>query len=105
MSDVDWHQITNDPRFQLLHRKKQAFLTGLMLFSVVFYFLLPIGAGYFQDLFRVRVWGVINFGLLFALSQFVVAWLVAWYYLRRAGGEFDRLASEIAADAARAKGV
>jgi uncharacterized membrane protein (DUF485 family) len=105
MSDVDWKKITNDPKFQLLHRKKQAFLTGLMVFSVVFYFLLPIGAAYFQDLFRVRVWGVINIGLLFALSQFVVAWLVAWYYLRRAGGEFDRLTAEIAAQATHAKGV
>jgi len=105
MSDFDWKKIISDPRFQLLHRKKQSFLTGLMVFSVVFYFLLPIGAGYFQDLFRVRVWGVINFGLLFALLQFVVAWLVAWYYLHRAGSQFDRLAGEIAAEAARAKGV
>jgi uncharacterized membrane protein (DUF485 family) len=105
MSDVDWTKIINDPRFQLLHRRKQAFLTGLMVFSVVYYFLLPIGAAYFQDLFRVRVWGVINIGLLFALSEFVVAWLIAWYYARRAGGEFDRLAAEIAAEAARTKGV
>jgi uncharacterized membrane protein (DUF485 family) len=63
----------------------------------VFYFLLPIGAAYFQDLFKTKVWGVVNFGLLFALSQFIVAWLVAFYYSRRAGAEFDRLAAEIAA--------
>jgi len=105
MADVDWQKIINDPRFQLLHRKKQSFLTGLMVFSVVYYFLLPIGAAYFQDLFRVRVWGVINFGLLFALSEFVVAWLVAWYYARRAGGEFDRLAAEIASQATASNGV
>jgi uncharacterized membrane protein (DUF485 family) len=41
---------------------------------------------------------VVNIGLLFALTQFVVAWLVAFYYSRRAGSEFDRLAREIAAD-------
>jgi len=68
-----------------------------MIFSIVFYFLLPIGAAYFQDLFKTKVWGVVNFGLLFALSQFIVAWLVAFYYSRRAGAEFDRLAAEIAA--------
>jgi uncharacterized membrane protein (DUF485 family) len=95
---VDWNAVIADPRFQALHRKKQGFLTGLMVFSVIFYFLLPIGAAYFQDLFRTRVWGVVNVGLLFALSEFVVAWLVALYYSRRAGGEFDRLAREIAAD-------
>ncbi len=95
---VDWNAVIADPRFQTLHRRKQGFLTGLMIFSVIFYFLLPIGAAYFQDLFKVKVWGVVNFGLLFALFEFVVAWLIAYYYSRRASSEFDRLAREIAAD-------
>jgi uncharacterized membrane protein (DUF485 family) len=93
-----------DPRFQTLHKRKQGFLTGLMIFSVVFYFLLPIGAAYFQDLFKTKVWGVVNFGLLFAITQFVVAWLVAFYYSRRAGADFDRLAREIAADYEKGRG-
>ncbi len=59
-----------------------------MAFAIVYYFLLPIGAAYFTDLFKVKLWGVINFGLLFALSQFIVAWGIAWYYARKAG-EFD----------------
>ena len=95
---IDWNAVIADPRFQVLHRRKQGFLAGLMIFSVIFYFMLPIGAAYFQDLFSVKIWGVVNFGLLFALTQFVVAWLVAFYYSRRAGSEFDRLAREIAAD-------
>jgi uncharacterized membrane protein (DUF485 family) len=95
---IDWNAVIADPRFRTLHRRKQGFLTGLMVFSVFFYFLLPVGAAYFQDLFRTRVWGVVNVGLLFALSEFVVAWLVAFYYSRRAGADFDRLAREIAAD-------
>jgi len=95
---IDWKAVIADPRFQVLHRKKQGFLAGLMIFSVAFYFMLPIGAAYFQDLFKIKVWGVVNVGLLFALTQFVVAWLVAFYYSRRAGSEFDRLAREIAAD-------
>ncbi len=97
-ANVDWNAVIADPRFQALHRRKQGFLTGLMVFSVVFYFLLPIGAAYFQDLYKVKVWGVVNVGLLFALSEFVVAWVIAFYYSRRAGSEFDRLAREIAAD-------
>ena len=97
-TSIQWGAIVADPRFQTLHRKKQSFLTGLMIFSVVFYFLLPIGAAYFQDLYKVKVWGVVNFGLLFALLQFIVAWAVAIFYSRRAGSEFDRLAREIAAD-------
>jgi uncharacterized membrane protein (DUF485 family) len=97
-SNIDWNAVIADPRFQALHRRKQSFLTGLMIFSVVFYFLLPIGAAYFQDLYKVKVWGVVNFGLLFALFQFVVAWGVAIYYSRVANRDFDRMAREIAAD-------
>ncbi|NJD32103.1 MAG: DUF485 domain-containing protein [Gammaproteobacteria bacterium] len=95
---IDWNAVIADPRFQALHRRKQGFLTGLMIFSVVFYFLLPIGAAYFQDLFKTKVWGVVNFGILFALLQFVVAWGVAIYYSRVANRDFDRMAREIAAD-------
>ena len=95
---IDWNAVIADPRFQALHRRKQTFLTGLMVFSIVFYFLLPIGAAYFQDLFRVKVWGVVNFGLLFALLEFVVAWAIAYYYSRVANRDFDRMAREIAAD-------
>lgn len=99
-SALNWSAIDSDPRFQSLHRRKSRFLWGLMAFSVVYYFLLPIGAAYFTDLFKVKVWGVINFGLVFALSQFLVAWGVAWLYARRAT-QFDALAEEIARDAQR----
>jgi uncharacterized membrane protein (DUF485 family) len=95
---VDWDAIIRDPRFVDLHRRKSRFLWGLMALSVGYYFLLPIGAAWFQPLFRLRVWGVLNVGLLFALSEFVVAWLIAWHYSRRAGRDFDRLAALIAAD-------
>jgi uncharacterized membrane protein (DUF485 family) len=36
--------------------------------------------------------------LLFALSEFVVAWGIAIYYSRVANRDFDRMAREIAAD-------
>jgi len=96
--NIDWNAVIADPRFQILHRRKQGFLTGLMIFSVFFYFLLPVGAAYFQDLYKVKVWGVVNFGLLFALLQFIVAWGIAIYYSRVANRDFDRMAREIAAD-------
>jgi uncharacterized membrane protein (DUF485 family) len=95
---VDWDAIIRDPRFQSLHRRKSAFLWGLMLLTVTYYFLLPIGAAYFQDLFKIRVWGVVNVGLLFALSEFVVAWVLALVYSRKASRDFDRMAAEIAAE-------
>jgi uncharacterized membrane protein (DUF485 family) len=96
---MNWSAIDTDPRFQALHRKKTAFLWGLMVFSVLYYFMLPIGAAYFQELFKVKIWGPMNVGLLFALSEFVVAWTIAAVYARRANREFDAMAQEIIRDA------
>ena len=96
---LNWAAIDADPRFQSLHEKKVRFLMGLMIFSVAYYFLLPIGAAYFPELFRIKVWGPMNFGILFALSEFVVAWGIAYFYARRANREFDAMARELIADA------
>ena len=95
---INWAAIDNDPRFQRLHAKKVSFLTGLMVFSLFYYFLLPIGAAYFTDLFRIKVYGVVNVGILFALSQFIVAWGIAFYYTAKAK-KFDAMAAELVRDA------
>ncbi len=93
--NINWAAIDTNPKFQALHRKKLFFLWGLMVFSIIYYFMLPIGAAYFQDLFKIKVWGVVNVGLLFALSEFVVAWTIAFVYSRKANKEFDSMTQEI----------
>ena len=93
-STVDWAAIDRDPRFQALHKKKTSFLWSLMIVSIVYYFLLPIGAAYFPELFKIKVWGPVNVGLLFALSEFIVAWSVAGIYARRANRDFDQMSAE-----------
>ena len=103
-SQVDWKAIDSRPEFQELHSKKMGFLWGLMIFSLVYYFLLPIGAAYFQDLYKIKVWGPVNVGILFALSEFVVAWALAFIYARRANSVFDPMAAEIVRDAEKQMG-
>jgi uncharacterized membrane protein (DUF485 family) len=98
-AEMNWAAIDADPRFQALHAKKTRFLWSLMVISVVYYFLLPIGAAYYQDLFKIKVWGPINVGILFALSEFIVAWTIAAVYAKRANAEFDTMAAEIIKDA------
>jgi len=97
-SSINWMAIDADPRFQHLHSKKMAFLTGLMIFSLIYYFLLPIGAAYFTDIYKIKVYGVVNVGILFALSQFVVAWAIAFYYTAKAK-DFDAMAAELVREA------
>lgn len=97
-SQLNWAAIDADPRFQRLHSKKMAFLMGLMIFSIFYYFLLPVGAAYFTDLFRKQIFGPVNFGILFALSEFIVAWGIAFYYSVKAK-EFDEMAKELVREA------
>jgi uncharacterized membrane protein (DUF485 family) len=59
----------------------------------------------FQDILKIKIWGVINVGLLFALSQFIVAWAIAAIYAKRANAELDVRAKALIADAHNIKGV
>jgi len=96
--NINWAAIDTNPKFQALHRKKIFFLWGLMVFSLIYYFLLPIGAAYYQDLYKIKVWGVVNVGIVFALSEFIVAWGIAFIYSKKANAEFDAMAQEIIND-------
>jgi uncharacterized membrane protein (DUF485 family) len=44
-----------------------------------------------------RVIGTVNLAYLFALSQFVVGWTIAWLYLK-AASKFDALTKDILAN-------
>lgn len=97
---VDWVAIDADPGFQELHRLKSGFLWKLMAISAIYFLLLPIGVAYLPGLFKMQVWGPINFGILFALSEFVVAWLIAYVYAKKASGTFEPMAQGLARKAA-----
>jgi uncharacterized membrane protein (DUF485 family) len=104
-SEIHWEAVEADPRFQQLHRDKNRFLWRMMLFALIFYFLLPISTAYFQSTLNIKIWGVITVGLLFALAQFVVAWVIAVVYAKRANTEFDARAKALVDDAHNIKGV
>ena len=95
---IQWSAVVQDVRFIALHQRKSRFAWSLMAVSLVYYLTLLIAAAYFQDVFRLKVWGVLNVGLLFALSQFVMTWFITIYYVRTANRDFDRMALAIADD-------
>ncbi|RNC68703.1 MAG: DUF485 domain-containing protein [Desulfuromonadales bacterium] len=91
----NWSEIAKHPKYVQLKSKKRKFLFGWWIASSIYYFLLPVLSGYVPDLFKIKVVGVINFGYLFILSQFVVAFFVAIYYTKVANSEFDRLTDDL----------
>lgn len=90
-----WAAIARNPKFIELRKRKTTFLFGWWVFSTIYYFLLPIGAGAAPEFFGVKVIGNINMGYLFALSQFFVSWAIAMYYASWANRFSDRLTKEL----------
>lgn len=95
---TEWDRIAATKQFKDLMATKKMFIVPAFVFFVVYYFALPILVGYAPNLMATKVAGVVNIAYLFALSQFFVAWLIAWLYVR-AAGDFDDLAKDIIEDA------
>jgi len=92
--NVDWDRIANSLRFRQLIKAKRRFIIPAMIFFIVYYFALPVLVGYAPRLMERRVIGAVNIAYLFALSQFFMAWMIAWLYVR-AAARFDRMAADV----------
>ena len=93
---TEWDRIAASQRFRDLLALKKAFVIPAFILFCVYYFLLPVLVGFAPKLMSRRVIGTINLAYLFALSQFVVGWTIAWMYLR-AASKFDGLSKDILA--------
>ena len=87
-------RIAQSPRYQALLRAKSAFLLPASVFFILYYFALLVLVGWFPDLMKKPVVGPINIAYLFALSQFFMAWIVAFLYVRKAG-QWDEQARQV----------
>ena len=92
----DWDRVAASREFQHLVAKKRQFIFPVFGFFFVYYFLLPILVGYAPKLMSTPVIGAFTLAYAFAMSQFLVGWLIAWLYLR-ASKTFDRLVKEVLA--------
>lgn len=101
-SQATWNAIAGSREFRDLMATKRAFIIPAFVFFVLYYVALPVLVGYAPQFMSIRV-GWVNLAYLFALSQFVVAWLIAGLYVRAANA-FDRLAKDIVDQADRSQG-
>ena len=97
---VDWGRLAASEEFKSLLKAKARFVVPATIFFIVYYFSLPLLVGYAPQLMARKVFGVINVAYLFALSQFLMAWLVAWAYVR-AAARFDRMARNVVDEGTR----
>ena len=92
-----WDRIHDSPEYQRMIAEKTRFVVAATAFFIVYYFALPVLVGYWPELMAREVWGVVNWAYLFALSQFLMTWALAFLYMRIAG-RFDRMSEKVLAD-------
>ncbi len=78
---TQWDRVSEMDEFRLLLLAKKEFVVPATIFFVVYYFALPVLVGYAPNFMSKKVLGPVNIAYLFALSQFFVAWGIAWNYV------------------------
>lgn len=93
---MNWEAIEARPAFRSLLSQKAKFIVPATIFFLIYYLALPVLVGYWPDLMKKKVLGQVNIAYLFALSQFFMAWIIAFLYVRVAA-KWDKLAASVIA--------
>jgi uncharacterized membrane protein (DUF485 family) len=101
-SRTEWDRVAGTKAFKDLMATKKVFIVPAFVFFIVYYFALPVLVGYAPQFMSTKV-GKVNLAYLFALSQFFVAWTIAWLYMK-AADDFDKLAKDIVEQAEQGRG-
>jgi uncharacterized membrane protein (DUF485 family) len=87
--------VGKDPEMVELERRHRRFVWPATVFFLIYYMTLNVLAGTSPDLMGKKLLGQFTFGYLFALSQFLMAFVVAWVYSRWAASRMDPLAADL----------
>src|ERR671921_783526 len=91
--EIDWVAAERSPEFRELIKRKRAFVVPATIFFLAWYFGFIVLAGYAPDFMgREFITDGLTVGYAFALTQFIMTWVLGWMYLRRADRTFDPLA-------------
>jgi uncharacterized membrane protein (DUF485 family) len=96
MTEYDWKALERSPEFHELIRRKKRFVLPATIGFLAWYTTFILLSGYAEDFMgsELLVDGItVGYGL--ALSQFLMVWVLAWLYLRKADREFDPLEEHV----------
>jgi len=86
---ADWSRAFQNQRFQQLVKFKASRVRPAVLIYFLTYMLLSSAAGFAPNLMATKLIGSFSFGYAFILFTYIVAWAVAFWYVRVADVEFD----------------
>ena len=101
-ANKEWDRISQSADYRRMMASKTKFVVTATLFFLVYYFTLPVLVGYWPELMKRPVIGVVNVAYLFAFSQFFMTWILAYLYMRIAR-RFDSMTKKILAETLAAK--
>jgi uncharacterized membrane protein (DUF485 family) len=101
--EIDWRAAERSPEFRELVSRRKAFVVPATIFFLAWYFGFIVLAGYAPDFMgsEFLVDGL-TVGYVLALTQFIMTWGLAAWYLRRSDRVFDPLARKASARALEA---
>jgi uncharacterized membrane protein (DUF485 family) len=94
VTPAQWDALAAEPEFRALVRARRRFVIPATIFFIAYYLALPISVGVIPQIMSRAVWGPLTLAYCFALSQFVMAWLLLAIYLWRAR-RFDLQAARV----------
>jgi uncharacterized membrane protein (DUF485 family) len=96
--DAEWVRVERTSAFKALARRKKAFIVPATIFFIVFYFGLPVLAG-FTTVLNGEVIGSITWAYVYAFAQFAMTWILMHLYVSRAN-RWDELVDRARNEAA-----
>ena len=96
--DAEWLRVERTSAFKELLRKKKAFIIPATIFFFVFYFGLPVLAG-FTTVLNSNAIGSVTWAYVYAFAQFAMTWILMHLYVSRAN-RWDDLVDQARQEAA-----
>jgi uncharacterized membrane protein (DUF485 family) len=96
--EEEWIRVERTSAFKELAGRKKAFIVPATIFFLVFYFGLPVLAGFTTILDSYAI-GSITWAYVYAFAQFAMTWILMHLYVSRANrwdGLVDRARNEAA---------
>jgi uncharacterized membrane protein (DUF485 family) len=96
--EEEWLRIERTSAFKELVRKRKSFIIPATIFFFVFYFGLPVLAGFTTVLDGYAI-GAITWAYVYAFAQFAMTWILMHMYVSRAN-KWDELVERARREAA-----
>ncbi len=94
----DYEALERSDEFQRLVRAKRRWVVPATAFFLLWYSAFILLAGYAEDFMgREFLFDGVTVGYVLALTQFVMVWVLAGWYLRKADRDFDPLEERVRA--------